>query len=153
MLLVGNWMSEKYYGKMYAKSQNIRGTLGASYDRALSQVDVLVMPTTPMKAHRYVPNLRPHGAVSHGWNMPNNTALFDMTSHPAITIPCAKCVGLPVGLMLVDRHFEDAPCSRLPRFRAARGLGDTVADGHSQAAPFPYPLYRPGVRRPWEGVR
>ena len=76
--------------------RNIRGTLGASYDRALSQVDVLVMPTTPMKAHRYVPNLRPHGAISHGWNMLNNTALFDMTGHPAITIPSAKCVG-PAG--------------------------------------------------------
>ena len=134
MLLVGNWMSEKYYGRMYAKSQNIRGTLGASYDRALSQVDVLVMPTTPMtpmKAHRYIPNLRPHGAVSHGWNMLNNTALFDMTGHPAITIPCAKCLGLPVGLMLVDRHFEDEPCSRLPRFRAG-----TLTGRHCSRWPF-----------------
>ena len=76
--------------------------LGAGYGRALSQVDVLVMPTTPMKAHRYVPNLRPRGAVSHGWNLLNNTALFDMTGHPAITISCAKCEGLPVGPMLVD---------------------------------------------------
>ena len=108
MLLVGSYMSERYYGKMYAKAQNIRRTLRASYDRALSQVDVLVMPTTPMKAHRYVPNLGPHGTVSHGWNMLNNTAPFDMTGHPAITIPCAKSEGLPVGLMLVGRHFEDA---------------------------------------------
>ena len=49
-----------------------------------------------MKAHRYVPNLGPHGTVSHGWNMLNNTAPFDMTGHPAITIPCAKSEG-PAG--------------------------------------------------------
>ena len=108
VLLIGSYMSERYYGKMYAKAQNLRRTLRASYDRALQQVDVLVMPTTPVKAHRYVPNLGPHGTVSHGWNMLNNTAPFDMTGHPAISIPCAKSDGLPVGLMLVGRHFDDA---------------------------------------------
>ena len=108
VLLVGSYMKERYYGKMYAKAQNLRGTLRASYDRALANVDVLLMPTTPMKAHRRVADLGPHGTVSHGWDMLRNTAPFDMTGHPAITIPCAKPDGLPVGLMLVGRHFDDA---------------------------------------------
>ena len=144
MLLVGNWMSEKSYGRMYAKSQNIRGTLGASYDRALSQIDVLVMPTTPMKAHRYVPNLRPHGAVSHGWNMLNNTALFDMTGHPAITISCAKCLGLPVGLMLVDRHFEDATLFQAPTLSSSTWTGRHCSRWPFSGGAFPVSSLPPG---------
>ncbi len=30
-----------------------------------------------------------------------------MTGHPALSIPCSKSDGLPVGLMLVGRHFDD----------------------------------------------
>jgi amidase len=64
------------------------------------------MPTTPMKAHRYQPNLRPAEIISHGWNMLGNTAVFDMTGHPSLSIPCAMSAGLPIGLMLTGRHFE-----------------------------------------------
>lgn len=108
ILLMGSYVSEQYHGRLYAKAQNLRRVQRASYDRALEQVDVLAMPTTPMTAHRYEPNLGPGDTVSHGWNMLANTAVFNMTGHPAISIPCAKAGGLPVGLMLVGRHFDDA---------------------------------------------
>ena len=108
VLLMGSYMSEQYHGRLYAKAQNLRRVFRANYDRALEQVDVLAMPTTPMKAHRYEPNLGPEETVSHGWNMLANTSIFDMTGHPAISIPCAKSDGLPVGLMLVGRQFDDA---------------------------------------------
>ena len=97
---------------MYAKAQNLRRVLRASYDEALAQFDVLAMPTTPMKAHKYDPGLDTLGTVAHGWNMLDNTAPFNMTGHPAISIPCAKSGGLPVGLMLVGRHFDDATLLR-----------------------------------------
>ena len=108
VLLVGSYMGDRYHGRMYAKAQNLRRVLRASYDRILEQVDVLAMPTTPMKAHKYEPDLGPQGIVSHGWDMLGNTAPFNMTGHPAISIPCGKSGGLPLGLMLVGRHFDDA---------------------------------------------
>ena len=46
--------------------------------------------------------------ITHGWNMLGNTAPFDLTGHPSISIPCAKSNGLPVGLMLTGRYFDDA---------------------------------------------
>ena len=110
-------MSERYHGRVYAKAQNLRRVLRASYDQALDGVDVLAMPTTPMKAHRYVPDLDAEGLISRGWNMLDNTAPFDMTGHPAISIPCGKSKGLPVGLMLVARHFDEATL-----FRAAHAF-------------------------------
>jgi amidase len=41
-----------------------------------------------------------------------NTCPFDVTGHPAISVPCAMSEGLPVGLMLVGRSGEDATVLR-----------------------------------------
>ena len=107
-MLIGTYMTERYHGRTYAKAQNLRRVLRASYDRALEQLDLLVMPTTPMKAHKYVPDADIEGLISEGFNMIDNTAPFDMTGHPALSIPCGKSSGLPIGLMLIGRHFDDA---------------------------------------------
>ena len=107
ILLVSSYMQEQYHGRMYAKAQNLRRSLRASYDHTLRDVDVPVMPTTPMKSHRHVPGRGTRDTISHGWNMLANTGPFDMTGHPGLSIPCSKSDGLPVGLMLVGRHFDD----------------------------------------------
>jgi len=36
------------------------------------------------------------------------TCSFDVTGHPAMTIPCAVSDGLPIGMMAIGRHAEDA---------------------------------------------
>jgi len=38
---------------------------------------------------------------------------FDVSGHPAITIPCGRKDRLPIGMMLVGRHFEEATLIRL----------------------------------------
>jgi len=38
-----------------------------------------------------------------------------MTGHPALTIPAAEAGGLPVGLMLIARRFDDARLLQLAR--------------------------------------
>ena len=45
--------------------------------------------------------------VDAALNMQQNTCPFDVSGHPALTVPCAKVNGLPVGAMLVGRHFEE----------------------------------------------
>jgi amidase len=40
--------------------------------------------------------------------MNRNTAPFCATGHPAISLPCGTSEGLPIGLMLIGRHFEEA---------------------------------------------
>lgn len=40
--------------------------------------------------------------------MLNNTAPFDVTGHPATSVPAGTADGLPVGLMLVGERFADA---------------------------------------------
>jgi amidase len=42
-----------------------------------------------------------------------NTAPFDVTGHPAISVPCQPHGSLPIGMMLVGRHFADAAVLRV----------------------------------------
>ena len=51
-----------------------------------------------------------------------NTAPFDVSGHPAMNVPCARSEGLPVGLMLVGRQWEDATVLRAAH--AFEQLGD-----------------------------
>ena len=55
---------------------------------------------------------------------------FDYTGHPAISVPCAKIGGLPVGLMLVAPNFREDTL-----IRAAAAYQEAVDWGALIAAP------------------
>lgn len=46
-------------------------------------------------------------AYTEALGMIQNTCPFDCTSHPAMNVPCAMSDGLPVGMMLIGRRFEE----------------------------------------------
>ena len=107
---------QTYHGGAYAKAQNARAGFVAAFDQALSEVDVLAMPTTRTVAPRVQPpatdprqfiedNLGKNWILTPG---AYNTKPTNYTGHPAIAIPCGKVDGLPTSLQLVGRHFEDA---------------------------------------------
>ncbi len=112
MLLMGTYLNRRYLGRVYAKAQNARGFLREQYDAALLRVDILAMPTTPTTAHRHEPAFNAYSEMMRGFATGNNTMVFDVTGHPSLSVPCAKSNGLPVGLMLTGRHFEDATLLR-----------------------------------------
>jgi amidase len=107
-LIAGRWLRATYAGELYAKAQNLRPWLRDAYTKALDGVDVLLLPTTPWRAHELSPELPPAERVLRGWANLGNTYPTDMTGHPAISLPLAEADGLPVGVMLVGRHFDDA---------------------------------------------
>jgi amidase len=111
--LAGQYLQDAYHGRYYAKAQNLARTLTAAYDEALRDVDLLLMPTIPMKATRLpAPDASREERVARALEMITNTAPFDVSGHPAMNVPCARSEGLPVGLMLVGRHWEDATVLR-----------------------------------------
>jgi amidase len=80
----------------------------AAYDEALKAVDLLAMPTTPMKATPIPPaDAKREEYVARALEMIPNTSPFDVTGHPALNVPCGMSNGLPVGMMLIGRHWED----------------------------------------------
>ena len=113
VVLMGSYLNQAYHGRLYAKAQNQRRALQAAYDTVLEQCDVLVMPTTPLVAQRHEARQSVQQNLNFGWTMLANTAPFDMTGHPSLTVPCGKSDGLPVGLMLTGRHFEDGTLLRM----------------------------------------
>src|SRR5207237_7873118 len=50
-LICGAHLRRHYFGSYYARAQNLRPGLTAAYDRVLGEVDFLLMPTTPGRAH------------------------------------------------------------------------------------------------------
>lgn len=108
-LIAGEYMAEEYHGFYKAKAQNLRHDLSDAYDEAFSEYDILSMPTTPQTAHEYreysegeVPEFLTRTA-----NMVHNTSAFNVTGHPAISIPCGSKDGLPIGLTFVGEKFEE----------------------------------------------
>jgi amidase len=45
--------------------------------------------------------------LQRGFEMLANTAQFDCTHHPAMSLPCGMVDGLPVGMMLVAKAFDE----------------------------------------------
>jgi amidase len=41
-----------------------------------------------------------------------NTCPFDVTGHPAMSVPCGLIDGLPVGMMLVGKSYDEATIYR-----------------------------------------
>ena len=108
MLLLGEYMHRHYHNRYHAKAQNLRVLLRAAYDKALANCDVLAMPTIPFPATEIPsPDAPREVYVDAALNMQQNTCPFDVSGHPAFTVPCGKVNGLPVGIMLVGRHFEE----------------------------------------------
>ena len=112
-VLAGQYMHDAYHGRYYAKAQNLARSLAAAYDAALTEVDLLVMPTLPLKATK-IPDARAslEEYVARALEMIVNTCPFDVTGHPAMNVPCAMSAGLPIGMMLVGRSTEDATVLR-----------------------------------------
>ncbi|MEQ8347183.1 MAG: amidase [Sneathiellaceae bacterium] len=114
VLLLGEYMKQDYHGRYHAKGLTLQRAVKAAYDTALEQCDALVMPTIPFPATKIpLPGCSREEYVELALNMQHNTCPFDVAGHPAFTIPCGKVDGLPVGLMIVTRHFDEAMAIRI----------------------------------------
>jgi amidase len=113
-LLFGMEITRRRYGwRYYAKAINWVRRVRAAFDAAFQEVDLLLLPTTPMKAPPLPPADASREVVFANAMAPvANTLVFDHTHHPALSIPCGRSEGLPVGLMLVGRAWEEATLYR-----------------------------------------
>jgi aspartyl-tRNA(Asn)/glutamyl-tRNA(Gln) amidotransferase subunit A len=85
----------------------MRGTLRADVDAALLNCDALILPTLPIPAPRIgVSTVEVDGGEQMVRPMMLRlTQLFNLTGHPAISLPCGNTDdGLPCGIQLVGRR-------------------------------------------------
>jgi amidase len=107
-ILLGQHVLNKHRGHYYAKCQNLSRKLRAAYDSVLATHDLLLMPTLPLRATKLPTAGAPRAEIiARAFEMLPNTTPFDVTGHPAMSIPCGMSDGLPVGMMLVGKQWDE----------------------------------------------
>jgi amidase len=121
--LTGHYSLNNLHGAYYGKARMLVPELTRQYDEAFKDFDVLVMPTMPFVATPLTAADAPVEEYVHSaLDMLANTAPFDLTGHPATSIPAGLAEGLPVALMIVAPRFADALALRVAQaYEQARG--------------------------------
>ncbi|MEN3281408.1 MAG: amidase [Solirubrobacteraceae bacterium] len=120
--LVGQYVADRCHRHYYAKAQNVGRVLASQYLQAPERNDVLLLPTTPLKAQP-IPG-EPSGAeyFDSALGMMQNTTPFNVTGQPVMSVPCAMSDGLPVGLSIVGKPFDEATVLQVAAaYERARG--------------------------------
>ncbi len=102
----------------YLKAQRARRVIQAEVEAVLHRVDALLTPTTPLPAPRVEEETVTLEGVRQdvrGW-LTRCTRPFNVTGHPALSVPCGlTTAGLPIGLQLIGRLFDEGTLLRLGR--------------------------------------
>ena len=108
-MLTGEYCRRNYSGLYYGKAKNLARQLGAEYEAALAEFDLLLMPTTPMTA-KPIPPADASLALycQRAYEMGANLEPTNLTGHPAMSIPCGFSDDLPAGMMLVAGKWQEA---------------------------------------------
>jgi aspartyl-tRNA(Asn)/glutamyl-tRNA(Gln) amidotransferase subunit A len=128
-LLVGAFFS----AADYLKGQRIRTLMRDEVDHVLGKLDVLACAATPVAA----PVVGQEEVALGGDRVPVRSSLirytrhFNLTGHPAASVPCGfTSQGLPIGLHLIGRPFDEATVLRVAD--AFQG----VTDWHARRPPL-----------------
>jgi amidase len=112
-MILGEYFIKHYRGHYYAKAQNLSRQLELAYDSALADFDLLLMPTLPLTATPLpAPGAPVEEVVQRAFEMLPNTCPFDVTGHPAMSVPCGMVDGLPVGMQLIGKKWDEATIYR-----------------------------------------
>ncbi|VUC22881.1 unnamed protein product [Clonostachys rosea] len=104
----------KNFPGLYGKTVNIGRQIRDAYELAFKKYDVIVMPTTPFVAPRHGDRDSVLGSFEPSIGMTTNTAIFNVTGHPALSLPVGLAAApdddqllLPVGLQIVGGLWKE----------------------------------------------
>jgi aspartyl-tRNA(Asn)/glutamyl-tRNA(Gln) amidotransferase subunit A len=109
-IMLGTYaLSSGYYDAYYLKAQKVRTLIKQDFDRAFEQYDLLIGPTVPTPAFKIGEK------IDDPLTMYLNdicTIPVSLAGVPAISVPCGLVDGLPVGLQIIGKAFDEAAVLR-----------------------------------------
>lgn len=104
-IMLGTYvLSAGYYEAYYNKALKVRRVLKDEFDEAFAKCDAIAGPTTPEVAFRFGERTE-HPLSMYMSDIYTITA--NLIGIPAISVPCGLSKGLPVGLQLAARAFDE----------------------------------------------
>jgi aspartyl-tRNA(Asn)/glutamyl-tRNA(Gln) amidotransferase subunit A len=98
-------LSSGYYDQYYAKASRVRELFRRDFDKAFSQVDLIISPTTPTPAFKFGDKLDDPLTM---YLSDIYTVLANLVGIPAISVPHGKTSdGRPVGIQFMAPHFGE----------------------------------------------
>ncbi|NWQ42292.1 Asp-tRNA(Asn)/Glu-tRNA(Gln) amidotransferase subunit GatA [Bacillus sp. EB106-08-02-XG196] len=103
-------LSSGYYDAYYKKAQQVRTLIKKDFEDVFEKYDCLVGPTTPTPAFKIGEN------IDDPLTMYANDILtipVNLAGVPGISVPCGFDNGLPLGLQIIGKHFDEATIYRV----------------------------------------
>ena len=103
-------LSSGYYDAYYLRAQKVRTLIRRDFERAFEACDVVATPTSPIPAFRFGEKADDplQMYLADIFTVPANLAGI-----PGLSIPCGFAEGLPAGLQLLARPFDEETLLRL----------------------------------------
>lgn len=109
-IMLGTYaLSSGYYDAYYLKAQKVRTLIRRDFEEAFARYDILVGPTTPTPA--FCIGSQVHDPLTMYMN-DICTIPVSLAGLPAISVPCGTADGLPVGLQIIGKPFDEATVLR-----------------------------------------
>jgi aspartyl-tRNA(Asn)/glutamyl-tRNA(Gln) amidotransferase subunit A len=104
-IMLGTYvLSAGYYDAYYVRAQKVRTLIKRDFDKAFEDVDAIVAPVSPTPAFR----------IGEKMDDPLQMYLSDiftisvnLAGVPSLALPCGQADGLPVGLQVIGKHFDE----------------------------------------------
>jgi aspartyl-tRNA(Asn)/glutamyl-tRNA(Gln) amidotransferase subunit A len=111
-IMLGTYvLSTGYYDAYYLKAQKVRALVARDFSEAFREVDAIVTPVSPFPAFKLGEKM------DNPWDMylaDIYTITGSLAGVPCMSVPCGNTpAGLPVGLQILTRHFDEAGMLRL----------------------------------------
>ncbi len=104
-ILLGTYaLSAGYHDKYYLKALKVRTLVKQDFDKALNNVDVLMAPTMPAPAFKIGEKIEDPLSL---YLSDVNTVPINLAGVPSISVPCGSADGMPVGLQIIGKHFDE----------------------------------------------
>jgi aspartyl-tRNA(Asn)/glutamyl-tRNA(Gln) amidotransferase subunit A len=111
-IMLGTYvLSSGYYEAYYRKAQKARSIITRDFSEAFDQVDAIVAPVSPFPAFKLGEKIDDPMAM---YLSDIYTITGDLAGVPCMSVPCGKTAeGLPVGMQILTRHFDEGRMLRL----------------------------------------